>query len=142
MRGRAARALKTLFAGALAACGARPAKVSSAQILRWAATLDLSAGDTTVELPRDLASASHDHRAQVAALDGGRRCVLLKQRVFGKDNFEGLLVCDQPLRATELATAGAPARPYVTLAGHGVFEELYVRRRIDDRTVEVFFDLE
>jgi hypothetical protein len=35
----------------------------------------------------------------------------------------------------------SPGREYVTLAGHALFEELYVRRRIDDRSFEVYFDL-
>jgi len=84
---------------------------------------------------------SADGFAQVAMLADKRCCVLLKTRIGYKGNFEGVLLCSAPLHPGEIVHAGAPAREYITLPGQGVFEELYLRRRIDERRFDVYFDL-
>jgi len=59
---------------------------------------------------------------------------------FGyKENFDGLVVCTAPLHANEVHERNGGS--WISLAGFGVFEELYVRRQVDDHTYQVFFDL-
>lgn len=114
----------------------------AANTLRWVLTRDVASdGAVSLKLPPDLTSASRDGLVHVAALADGRRCVLLKTKVGYKDNFDAQLLCSGPLHPEEMKSAGAPPRQYISLAGHGIFEELYLRRRIDDRTFEVYFDL-
>jgi hypothetical protein len=110
-------------------------------LLAWAAGQDVAEGSTAeLTLPPELARASHDGLAHVGRATDGRRFVLVKKSVGWKDNFEGRLCCDAPLRPGELVEPESGA-PYVSLAGLGIFEELYVRSREGERRLEVYFDL-
>ena len=93
---------------------------------------------TSLELPADLRRGVADGQAHIAHLSNGRVCILLKTRVGYKDNFSGRVACTAPFSASEVIEGD---RPYLSLAGHGVFEELYIRRRPSDRMLDVYFDL-
>jgi hypothetical protein len=117
-------------------------KDETARVLRWVAQRNTKPGtEETLRLPAELAAASRDGYVLVAATADGRRCVLLKKTVGYKDNFEAVFACTGPLRPDELKTYGSPPRQFISLAGLGVFEELYVRKRIDEHRYEVYFDL-
>jgi hypothetical protein len=112
------------------------------RVLEWVRAKDLALGSThELSLPDNLAKVSVDARVHVARLADGRTCILLKKSIGWKSNFEGVLQCDAPLRPAEVVTAPPALRTYVTLPGHAVFEELYVRVRRDERTFDVYFDL-
>ena len=116
--------------------------VRSERVLAWVRGQNLPPGTTRVlAIPDELAKASADAQVHVARLADGRTCILLKKSIGWKDNFEGVLACDAPLLATETVVAPPAPRSYVTLSGHAIFEELYVRARHDDRTFDVYFDL-
>lgn len=108
----------------------------------WARSQSFELGSThDVLLPKELVAASIDGRAHVARLGDGRTCVLLKKSIGWKGNFDGLLQCDAPLLESEVISAPPAQRAYVTLVGYTPFEELYIRKRRNDRTFEVYFDL-
>ena len=110
--------------------------------LRWAAEREVATGGTvSLGLPHDLKTASSDGLVDIAVLRDGRRCVLLKTKITYKGNFDGLVSCSAPLLPGEVISGGKTPREYISLSGHQLFEELYVRRRIDDHSFEVFFDL-
>jgi hypothetical protein len=109
-------------------------------LVEWAAAQDVMRGATeALPLPPALVRHSAERRAHVAHTRDGRRCVLVKTDIGYKGNFKGIVACDAPLRPEELVEK-AP-RPYLTLPGVEMFEELYVSSRIDDRAYRVFFDL-
>lgn len=112
------------------------------RVLAWAASEAMARG-TTVErpLPSDLRQASAEGQVHIARLQDGHTCILLKKRVEYKGNFDGVLRCTRALHASELVSPPRVPRAYVSLGDHGIFEELYVRRRVDPSTFEVFFDL-
>ncbi len=70
----------------------------------------------------------------------GHFCILLKYELGWKGNFAGMFYCDRPLLPSEIAEDPS-GRTYISIVGYGVFEELYVKRRIDDKAFDVFFDL-
>jgi hypothetical protein len=112
------------------------------RVLEWVRAKGLAAGSThDLSLPEDLAAASADARVHVARLADGRTCILLKKSIGWKNNFDGVLQCDAPLRPSEVVAAPPVPRAYVTLPGHALFEELYVRSRRDERGFNVYFDL-
>jgi hypothetical protein len=122
--------------------GTPPSAHGSVGALQWALAQVLPAGSVeALKLPPEFVGVSADGLVHVAALDDGRRCALLKTKIGYKSNFEGMLVCTGALTPAELASISGPSRTYVDLAGLGLFEELYVRRCIDERTFEVYFDL-
>jgi hypothetical protein len=93
-------------------------------------------------LPPELEGESENHRATVARLDADRVCVLVKTDIGFKGNFEGLLFCSAPLKKGELIEAPqGDSRSYVSLETSAELEELYVRKQVDARTLEVYFDL-
>ena len=109
-------------------------------MLEWVRQRNVVAGTTqTLELPASLSHASRDGKVYVAGLADGRLCVMLKTHIGYKDNFDGALRCSGPLQANEIVPAGG--RPYVTIPGHGIFEELYIRSQISDSELEIYFDL-
>jgi len=117
-------------------------KRDSDDVVTWASSQGVVPGDTqALRLPDKLAHASVDGLVQVAALHDGRHCTLLKKKIGHKDNFEGVLACSAAVESREIASHGTPPREYLSFPGHAVFEELYIRKRIDDRTFEVYFDL-
>ncbi|MDI1446883.1 hypothetical protein [Polyangium sp. 6x1] len=113
-----------------------------ARVLEWVHTQSVAPKSTQeISLPGDLAGASADARVHVARLADGRTCILLKKSIGWKSNFEGWLQCDAPLLPAEVVAAPPAPRAYVSLAGHVMFEELYVRTQRDPRTFDVYFDL-
>lgn len=113
----------------------------SSAVMRWVTAQNVPPRTTqSLQLPPDLAGHSQDGQVHVAHLADGRLCVLRKTRIGYKDNFEGELLCSGPLRPEEIVGSGGP-RPYVSLPGHGLFEELYIRQQHDARRLDVFFDL-
>lgn len=121
------------------ACGGM--KGDSVELMSWVQSVDLPPGEArSVLLPEALRAQSQDGLAHIARLSDGRRCVLLKQKIGWKENFEGTLTCDEPLRPAELVSiTGAPTT--ITLVGLGAFEEIFVREQVDARTWRVYFDL-
>jgi hypothetical protein len=117
-------------------------KRESDDVLTWASSQGVAPGDTrSLRLPDNLVHSSADGSVLVAALHDGRHCTLLKKKIGHKDNFEGMVACSAAVGSGEIAAHGSPPREYLSFPGHGVFEELYIRKRIDDRTFEVYFDL-
>lgn len=117
-------------------------KRESDDVFTWASSQRVAPGETqSLRLPERLAHASHDGFVHVAALRDGRQCTLLKKTVGYKENFEGIVACSAAVRSGEIAAHGSPPREYLSFPGHGLFEELYIRKRIDERTFEVYFDL-
>ncbi|HVK65754.1 MAG TPA: hypothetical protein VM694_14830 [Polyangium sp.] len=112
------------------------------RVLAWVHAQSVAPPSTReMSLSGDLAGASADARVHVARLADGRTCILLKKSIGWKSNFEGVLLCDAPLLPAEIITASPASRAYVSLTGHVVFEELYVRTQCDPRTFDVYFDL-
>lgn len=110
-------------------------------ILEWAVGQGVPAGASVeLTLPAALASFSEGGVIQTARTSDGRYCVLMKKRVGWKDNFEGLVCCDDALQQREVVEPQTGAA-YISLAGLGIFEELYIRKRYSDRLFEVYFDL-
>lgn len=114
------------------------------ELLAWAATQDVPAGTSRrLPLPPELEKQSEDRRATVARPDGRRLCVWVKTDIGYKENFEGLLFCDAPLEVGEYVDKPVEPEgaPYISLQGEMDFEELYVRKKIDDKSYEIYFDL-
>jgi len=141
-----------LLAALLAAGCSRTATVSPGGVssaLDWAQKQGVKRG-TVASLPPPQALVQLGARGpvDVAHLEDGRYCVLLKTELFGHDhsNFRGVLACTGSLRGNELVAAHGTYPPSVSFAscalpGCGVFEELYIDRQRDDRTFDVSFDL-
>ncbi|MCY1071487.1 hypothetical protein OV090_42485 [Nannocystis sp. RBIL2] len=108
--------------------------------MAWVAGLGLPAGAHDMALPDALRASSQDGRVRVLVGGDNRRCLLLKRQIGYKDNFEGALYCDAPVRLDEIVERpGAPA--VVSITGDAEFEELYVRAGYGDRRFAVYFDL-
>lgn len=132
--------LALLVLATLGTLGVRCGEDRGAAVLAWVQGQDLSGGTTrSLQLPEELRRASVDGQIVAARLADGRLCVLTKTSMGFKENFDGTVRCTDPLRPNEIVEA--PARPYLSLAGHGIFEELYIRRRTGDSELMVFFDL-
>lgn len=109
-------------------------------VFEWIQGRNIVAGSTqSLGLPAPLSGASKDGKVYVARLSDGRLCVMLKTHIGYKENFKGAVRCSAPLRKNEVVLNAE--RPYFSLAGHGIFEELYIRKQISDHEFEVFFDL-
>jgi hypothetical protein len=143
-RARAVAAI-VLFA-ALAAC-AKPPSVSDSEmhgVLDWAMNQNVKAGTTvSVALPPGIVGIPVAKPVTISALADGRYCVLLKTQIGWKDNFEGVLSCSGPVRSAEVATppANENRSAYVSLPANPPLDELYIRDRRDERTYDVYFDL-
>ena len=124
----------------IAAESEQQATQNASAVLQWVATQNLGS-PAELTLPPAFRDTSQDGRVQVAVLPDSRICLLLKTNLGYKGNFDGVVVCDVPLHPTEISRSGVPSREYITLPGQGIFEELYIRRRINDRTFVVYFDL-
>lgn len=114
------------------------------ELLAWASAQDVPAGESRrLQLPPELESQSVDHRATVARPDARRICVLVKTVIGWKENFEGVLHCNAPLQPGEYVDP--PAEPggssYISLDGDADLQELYVRKKLDAQSYEVYFDL-
>ena len=113
---------------------------------RWASQQPVPLGEVRgVKLPPETIGFATDRPVQIVRLKDGRTCFLFKTHVGYKDNFEGVASCTQPLLPSELLPAHDTYGPSISLTNCvracGVFEELYVRRARDDRTYDVYFDL-
>jgi hypothetical protein len=98
-----------------------------------------------VKLPPGTIGFAPAGSVPIAHLRDGRTCFLFVTKVGYKDNFEGVASCTQPLLPKETASAHGTYGPSIALSNciHtcGVFEELYVRHARDDRTYDVYYDL-
>jgi hypothetical protein len=139
-----------LGALALALAGCAPAASVSAPdvvtLRAWAHQQHVPAGEVRgVRLPPGTIGFTPSAPVKIVHLKDGRTCFLLITKLEYKDNFEGVLSCTLPLRASENVPAHDTYAPSVSLSNCiracGVFEELYVRRARDDRTYDVYFDL-
>lgn len=112
------------------------------RVVDWAAAQNVPPGRvTSLRLPLRYSLLSVTGYANIAHLKDGRTCVLLVEAVGYKDNFEGVLSCTQSLRDSEIVRSDNYPRSYISLPGYGEFEELYVSSKRNDRTYDVFFDL-
>ncbi len=138
-------ALAALALAWLAACASRE-QVSTAgvqRVLAWAAAQPVPRGGVReATLPSSLGVRAVAPAA-IAHHKDGRYCVLVKTKVGWKDNFEGVLACTGAITRGEIQSYGANGRTYtfISLPGYGVFEELYIADKRDDRTYDVYFDL-
>jgi hypothetical protein len=112
----------------------------------WASQQRVPLGTVrSVKLPAESFAFAKDRFVQIAHLNDGRTCFLLTTELGFKDNFEGIVSCTRPLLPNEMVPAQGTYGPYIALTNCvracGVFEELYVRRARDDRTYDVYFDL-
>jgi hypothetical protein len=132
----------------LAGCSAAPTVSSSdiAALRDWASKQNVPLGTVrSVKLPAGTFAFAKDRSVPIVHLKDGRTCFLLTTDLGYKDNFEGIVSCTQPLLPNETVPAQGTYGPYVALTNCvracGVFEELYIRRTRDDRTYDVYFDL-
>lgn len=110
-------------------------------ILKWAMAFGLPRdGARAVDLPAHFAHKTAQGKADILHTADGRYCVLLKNSVGWKGNFEGVLYCSEPFRPEEIVN-DLHGRSYVAIPGWQPFEELYVRKHYDDRWLNVYFDL-
>jgi len=136
-------ALALLFAG----CSAGRAVSSSdiATLRDWASQQNVPLGTVRDVSPPAGTAAAPGTPVTILHLKDGRTCFLLKTHVGYKDNFEGIASCTQPLHSNETIPAQGTYGPYIALAdcvrACGAFEELYIRRALDDRNYDVYFDL-
>ena len=122
--------------GVLVGCSERVPR----SVFEWVQGRNIAAGSTqSLDLPASLRGGSKDGKVHVARLSDGRLCVMLKTRIGFKDNFKGAVRCSDPLRKNEVVKNSK--RPYLSLAGHGIFEELYIRKQINEHEYKVLFDL-
>jgi hypothetical protein len=116
----------------------------ASRVLDWAATQRVPRGSVRdAGLPFGLIASHVVMPVAIARLKDGRYCVLLKTKIGWKDNFEGVLACTGAITRNEIQSYAANGRTYtfVSLPGYGVFEELYIAGKRDDRTYDVYFNL-
>jgi len=112
------------------------------RVLEWIRLQGTATTDKAEEfhLPSDLASIAARGTAIGLRTADGRHFALVKTWVGWKDNFEGILCCDAPLRDHEVIGSAAE-RPYISIDNVGAFEELYIRKCYSPVCCSVFFDL-
>ena len=111
------------------------------KLLKWANRLQLAVGVSRREqLPTELSDESCDGNAHVARASDGSLWVLVKSDIGWKDNFSGA-VHMLPAMKAEHIYKDEHGTTVISVDGAGVFEELYVKRRISDRQFRVYFDL-
>jgi hypothetical protein len=132
----------------LAGCSVAPTVSSSdiATLRDWSVRQSVPLGTVRgVKLPAGSFAFAKDRFVQIVRLKDGRTCFLLTTELGYKDNFEGIVSCTQPLLPNETVPAQGRYGRYIALTNCvracGVFEELYVRNERDDRTYDVYFDL-
>ncbi len=91
-------------------------------------------------LPERLQQSTEQATVHALRTLDNRYCVLLKTAIGWKDNFEGALCCNKPLRTEEVLHPPG-GRPYISLEGFYPFEELYLRKERGGGRYDVFFDL-
>ena len=136
------RPSKGVLALLLAACtgGVRTSQIDA--IVAWSAQQHVKPGKvSSFRLPARF--GVHAKWASVAHLADGRSCVLVITHIGYKDNFDGVLGCTGAIKPDEIGSMQANNRTYtyISLAGYGVFEQLFVDGKRDERTYDVYFDL-
>lgn len=112
-----------------------------AVVVEWVADQNLATSTSSeLALPSEWKHLSSAGVIHVASTADGRHCILMKKQIGWKGNFEGLLYCDGPLHANEVIKPSSGVS-YITLAGLGIFEELYIRKQYNDQLFEIYFDL-
>jgi len=112
------------------------------RVVDWAASQSVAPGRVrSFRLPVQYAAFAINGFVSVARLKDGRTCALLIEGIGYKDNFEGVLTCSAPLRESEVVRSANYPRSYISLPGYGRFEELYISSKRNDRTYDVYFDL-
>ncbi|MEA3051431.1 MAG: hypothetical protein QOG72_334 [Sphingomonadales bacterium] len=110
------------------------------KVFEWVEARNIQAGSTeSLDLPSSLSRASRDGKVYAARLSDGRLCVMVKTHIGYKDNFAGAVRCSGPFLKSEVRQD--VERPFLSLVGHGIFEELYIRKQAGEQELEVFFDL-
>jgi hypothetical protein len=137
-------ALALLLAGCAPATALRASDLTA--LRRWAIQQHVPAGEVRgVKLPPGTIGFTPTSPVKIVHLKDGRTCFLLLTKLEYKDNFEGVLSCTKPLLPSENVPAHGTYGPSISLTNCvracGVFEELYVRKARDDRTDDVYFDL-
>lgn len=131
---------RKILAILLGALGAACTNRMPTSVFEWVQGRDVKSGSTqSFTLPSELRDASADGKVYATRLGDGRLCAMVKMHIGYKDNFDGALRCDAPLTTKDIVQISG--RPCLSLPGDGLFEELYVRKRIGDHEAEVFFDL-
>jgi hypothetical protein len=98
---------------------------------------DMAAGfHQGVPLPARYRRLTPDGTVDLFKTSDGRLVVLFKTSVGWKQNYSGVIVSDRPLKPDEVGTDFA-GRPAILIRGLDVT----IRRQIDARRYEVFFDL-
>lgn len=96
----------------------------------------------SLRLPPRYYSLALNGWANVVHLKDGRTCVLFVRKIGFKDNFAGTFACSAPLKPAEFVRSEDYAgRSYISLVGYGEFEELYISSKRNERTYDVYFDL-
>lgn len=110
-----------------------------APLLKWAASQKVEAGGYACELtlPPGLIDLAADGKVSVVRNTDGRLCVLVKTEIGYKGNFKGLVLCDAPIRESEVDAAGGT----LSVSENPPFEELHVRSRCSDSCCEVEYAL-
>jgi hypothetical protein len=130
-----------LCAAALLGCVGGAAKAQKA--LQWAETVSLPADSVAmVKLPPELRSYAVDGQGEVAKLTDGRVCVLLVRAERGHGNFEGLFACSGDV--TEIYDEPNPNAVEESIhlrVDAGRMSYMFIRKKYDDRTFAVYFDL-
>jgi len=110
-------------------------------ILNWVSAQNLAPGDRReLEVPGGVGGLKGQTAVHALRTGDGRYCVLWKSMIGWKGNFEGTLCCDQPLRPGEIVEA-RDQRTYISFGGVSPWDELYLRKRVDDCRFQVYFDL-
>ena len=109
-------------------------------VLEWLKGQPVTSTAVEFGLPFELAHLSATGSAFGLRTADGRHVALLKTSIGWKENFEGVLCADAPLRPPEIV-ASPKGRAYVSIGDDPVFQELYIRRRYGDACFAVYFDL-
>ncbi|MGB4775869.1 MAG: hypothetical protein WBP45_11895 [Daejeonella sp.] len=93
-----------------------------------------------MQLPANLASEAVDKQVVVGRLNK-QYFILLKKSIGWKDNFEGIVISNKKIPESWLSKMDGNTY-YLSIRGlAGVFEELYVSKRVNSTTFKVYFNL-
>ena len=110
-------------------------------VLKWIQHKYLARGMTaTVNLPEYLSVGLATNHVEALRTNNDIYCVLLKNLIGWKENFEGTLCCNRPLEFDQIINE-IPNRSYISIEGFYPFEELYLRKDHGNGIYDVYFDL-
>ncbi len=94
---------------------------------------------TAVDLPPSLGHLSQDGKVNAVVTPNGRLIVLFKTHIGWKENYEGFVYSDAPLRANELGT-DSYGRSIIQIVG---LDKDYpvIQKQLRTHWFEVYFDL-